>query len=205
MIRGEDESDEMFSGWSPQTSELPHFSFSLEAWRGFREIGPVWQALGQTCDATKYEGCRSLVSVGENLVKEAGPLLADVERAMLASVVNGSSPAGEVCHPYVAGEPYCADMVTANVSNTSGAYNGRAEEPWRSYSGMFYSGGLPAQAATEIVAYNQNHSKLSHLGTTPTPLCVAPTPPQDKCRDCHWTSHVSIASTNTSYKKCMRG
>lgn len=54
LIRGEDESDEMFSGWSPRTSELPHFSFSLEAWRGFREIGPVWQALGQTCDETKY-------------------------------------------------------------------------------------------------------------------------------------------------------
>lgn len=41
MIRGEDESDEMFSGWSEATSELPHFSFSLEAWRGFTELGPV--------------------------------------------------------------------------------------------------------------------------------------------------------------------
>lgn len=79
----------------------------------------------------------------------------------------GSSAVGEVCHPYVAGEPYCADMPTANVSNTSGAYNGRAREPWRSYSGMFYSGGLAAQDAREIVAYNQNNSKLSHLGTCP--------------------------------------
>ena len=45
MIRGEDESDEMFS-WKEATSELPHISFSLEAWRGFRDLGPIWIALG---------------------------------------------------------------------------------------------------------------------------------------------------------------
>ena len=46
LMRGSDESDEMFS-WSEATTELPHFSFSLEAWRGFRELGPIWEQLGQ--------------------------------------------------------------------------------------------------------------------------------------------------------------
>ena len=56
MIRGEDESDEMFSGWSEANTELPHFSFSLEAWRGFVELGPVWQELGARCDDSKHPG-----------------------------------------------------------------------------------------------------------------------------------------------------
>ena len=61
-------------------------------------------------------------------------------------------------------EPSCEDMSTANVSGTSGPYNGRASEPWRSYSGMLYSGAVDAKTVGEIVTYNQNHSKLSHLG-----------------------------------------
>ena len=61
-------------------------------------------------------------------------------------------------------EPSCEDMSTANVSGTSGPYNGRASEPWRSYSGMLYSGAVDSKTVGEIVTYNQNHSKLSHLG-----------------------------------------
>ena len=194
LIRGEDESDEMFSAWSQATSELPHFSFSFEAWRGFLEIGHVWAEVGAHCDASIHEGCESLVGIGEDLLKEADLLLPDIQRAMNSSAFRPPATAtageggagtelgqaagatatatsstthvvgGEVCHPYVAGEPYCADMDTANVSHTRGPYNGRASEPWRSYSGMFYSGGVTAQTAQEIVDYNQNHSKLSHFG-----------------------------------------
>ena len=32
-------------------------------------------------------------------------------------------------------------------------YNSRAQEPWRSYSGMFWSGGLSKEDATDIVQY----------------------------------------------------
>ena len=164
MIRGEDESDEMFSGWSPATSELPHFSFSLEAWRGFTELGPVWQELGAHCDLTKYPGCARLAAIGDELVNEAPLFLVDIQRAMVASA-NGTG-AGDVCHPYVAGEGLCSDMNTAHVSNTTGPYNGRSQEPWRSYSGMLYAGALDANTVQEIVDYNQNHDKLSHLGVS---------------------------------------
>ena len=34
MMRGQDESDEILVGWTVNTTELPHVSFSLEAWRG---------------------------------------------------------------------------------------------------------------------------------------------------------------------------
>lgn len=158
MIRGDDESDEMFS-WVRQESELPHISFSLEAWRGFRDLGPVWVDVG-----TKYNR-QDLVAVGQALLEETKPMMADIVHAMAKSVVVNASTA-DVCHPYVAGEPTCSDMdaAGAHVSNTSGSYNGRASEPWRSYSGMLYSGGLPKKIVAEIVAYNQNNSKLSHLG-----------------------------------------
>ena len=36
------------------TTELPHFSLSLEAWRGFRELGAVWSELG----AAHRRACR---------------------------------------------------------------------------------------------------------------------------------------------------
>ena len=71
-----------------------------------------------------------------------------------------------VCHPYVAGEPTCADMGPAgpHVTHTNGSYNIRASEPWRSYAGMLYSGALNASVVKDIVGYNQYHEKLSHIG-----------------------------------------
>ena len=109
-------------------------------------------------------------------MNETAGLLADVHAGILASALpvqnttgaTTSSAAGggvdDVCHPYVAGEGTCSDMgaAGANVSHTTGPYNGRASEPWRSYSGMFYAGALDKKTAAEIIAYNQNHSKLSH-------------------------------------------
>ena len=129
----------------------------------------VWQELGGHCNSTKYPGCARLVAVGDELVKEAPLLLIDIQRAMAASV-NGTG-IGDVCHPYVAGEGLCSDMNIAHVSNTTGPYNGRSQEPWRSYSGMLYSGALDAKTVREIVDYNQNHDKLSHLGTSFRVLC----------------------------------
>jgi hypothetical protein len=57
---------------------------------------------------------------------------------------------------YVAGIGNCSDL--------GGGYNGRASEPWRSYSGMLYSGLLNKSTVADIVAYNQRFEKLSHLG-----------------------------------------
>ena len=157
MIRGQDESDEILVGWRKTTTELPHFSLSLEAWRGFRELGAVWSELGAA-----HSG-RNLAAVGSALEKEAPRILKDVHTAMRRSVVHSDEG---VCHPYVAAEGTCADMRTAgaHVSGTSGPYNSRANEPWRTYSGMLWSGGLDAQQVAEIVAFNQNSSKLSRLG-----------------------------------------
>ena len=118
-----DESDELFTEWSVPTSELPHFSFSLEAWRGFSELGPVWRTLGQT-------HLRSdLLAVGDCLLNETAGILADVRVAMERSAINGTD--GSVCHPYVAGDTSCADMAGAPVSGTHAPYNFRASEPVR--------------------------------------------------------------------------
>ena len=122
-------------------------------------------------------------------MNETAGLLADVHAGILASALpvqnttgaTTSSAAGggvdDVCHPYVAGEGTCSDMgaAGANVSHTTGPYNGRASEPWRSYSGMFYAGALDKKTAAEIIAYNQNHSKLSHCEQ---PSLAQPSPAQ---------------------------
>ena len=182
MIRGQDESDvstqaivlllvtfgafltdhwclqEILVGWTQNTTELPHISFSLEAWRGFRDLGAVWQEIGVA------QRRPDLASVGAALMAEAPLLLRDVGHAMRLSVVPANSSGLPPCHPYVAGEESCSLMSTAHVSGTSGPYNSRAQEPWRTYSGMFWSGGLSAQDATEIVEYNQNNDRLSRFG-----------------------------------------
>jgi hypothetical protein len=70
------------------------------------------------------------------------------------------------CHPYVAGEQTCGNMdaAGAHVSGTTAPYNSRASEPWRTYSEMFWSGGLTSKDASEIVNFNQNSTKLSRMG-----------------------------------------
>ena len=162
MMRGADESDEVFTAWTKGSTELPHLSFSLEAWRGFRDIGAVWCQLG-TAHARD-----DLVAAGTELTNEVAPLMSDI----LVAIDRSTVPAGDrlVCHPYVAGERACADMNTegppphARVSNTTFPYNFRASEPWRSYSGMLYSGGLNRTVVSQIVAHNRNRSQLARLG-----------------------------------------
>ena len=164
MMRGQDESDEILVFWTKKTTELPHFSFSLEAWRGFRDLGAVWSELGAA------HGRPDLAAAGRELEAEAPLLKRDVTEAMLKSVVNATGTTGTtgagVCHPYVAGEGACGDMdlAGAHVSGTAGPYNARASEPWRSYSGMFWSGGLDSSTAAEIVDYNQHNEQLARMG-----------------------------------------
>jgi hypothetical protein len=90
MIRGDDESDEIF-GWRVSTSELPHFSFSLEFVRGALELGPVWQEIGAAA------GRPDIVAAGTELLAEVAPLSADIHAAMSASTVHGQAI---TCHPY---------------------------------------------------------------------------------------------------------
>lgn len=48
--------------------------------------------------------------------------------------------------------------------NQTGPYNFRASEPWRTYSSMFWSGGLTRTDAVEIQQYNMDNEKLSRMG-----------------------------------------
>ena len=54
-------------------TELPHISFSLEAWRGFRDLGPIWVALG-----TAHTDAEMLAK-GREMVAEAPLILADAQ------------------------------------------------------------------------------------------------------------------------------
>eukprot|EP01047_Picozoa_sp_COSAG01_P112480 COSAG01_NODE_41233_length_454_cov_0.726761_2_plen_95_part_01 len=73
------------------TSELPHFSFSLEFARGALELGPVWQEIGAAA------GRPDIVAAGTELLAEVAPLSTDIHAAMSASTVHGRAI---TCHPY---------------------------------------------------------------------------------------------------------
>ena len=79
-------------GWSEETSELPHVSFSLEAWRGFAEIGAVWASIGSS------HARPDLVSLGAALLNESTRLMHDIRVAIDRSAIQLAD--GFVCHPY---------------------------------------------------------------------------------------------------------
>merc|ERR1712232_137491 len=80
LIRGIDEADELFT-WTESTGELPHFSMSLEAWRGFRDIGIVWQRIAEKHSRP------DLATLGKKIMAEAVLIKADVDRAIEANSI----------------------------------------------------------------------------------------------------------------------
>eukprot|EP00039_Didymoeca_costata_P002904 m.63678 g.63678 ORF g.63678 m.63678 type:complete len:1036 (+) comp11594_c0_seq2:140-3247(+) len=113
----------------------------------------------------KYNLQVKLSTLQLHIVWKAQSASQPLEHSTRGSVCS-PAPQKAPCHPYVAGEPTCSDMDAAGpkVSGTTGPYNGRASEPWRSYSGMFWSGGLSKQEVTDIALFNQQGSQLAHLG-----------------------------------------
>ena len=133
IIRGIDEADELFA-WTEASSELPHISMNLEAWRGFRDLAGVWSAVAQ--EHSRPDLARLATALSQN----ATALKWYAERAINMSVIRDTKT-GSVCNPYVAGERTCGYMGNSAMAGPGPFLNpnDRASEPFRSYSGMFYS------------------------------------------------------------------
>jgi hypothetical protein len=158
IIRGIDEADELFV-WTEASSELPHISMNLEAWRGFRDLSGVWSAIAEAHSRP------DLALLATALSQNATTLKRYAERAINMSAIQGNK-SGSVCNPYVAGERTCGYMGDRTEAGPGPFLhpNRRASEPFRSYSGMFFSGGVSTETAKQIQQYNQHHSFNSRAG-----------------------------------------
>eukprot|EP01052_Picozoa_sp_SAG31_P048860 SAG31_NODE_10424_length_1140_cov_0.892411_1_plen_318_part_10 len=74
-------------------TELPFISITAEAWRGFTELGPVFEELG----AKHARG--DIVSAGKMMVLEAGPMLTDYHTSLSRGRTVVTENGGGVCHP----------------------------------------------------------------------------------------------------------
>eukprot|EP01052_Picozoa_sp_SAG31_P019103 SAG31_NODE_1381_length_8580_cov_5.632590_5_plen_834_part_00 len=159
IIRGIDEADELFV-WTEASSELPHISMNLEAWRGFRDLSTVWSAIAETHSRP------DLALLATALSQNATTLKRYAERAISMSAIIQDNNTDSICNPYVAGERTCGYMGDPTKAGPGPFMhpNRRASEPFRSYSGMFFSGGISTETAKQIQQYNQHHLFNSRAG-----------------------------------------
>lgn len=137
----------MISGWSEADAVLepdparymqPYFSNSAEAIRGFRDLGRVWQRIGDKAR-------------GEKLVAEADALAKDLQTSITRSTLIVD---GEVIIPTIAGakEPFHVIM-----------QRDRSDPQWRSYRSwmeMLHSGMLTYNQDTNIIDYRGRHHDI---------------------------------------------
>merc|ERR1712203_993823 len=75
-------------------TELPYLSITAEAWRGFYELGPVWNRIGADLNRSDISGAGNMMSA------VAVEMHSDFTRSIERSQVAGSN--GTICHPHVA-------------------------------------------------------------------------------------------------------
>jgi len=140
----------MISGWSeadavleadPQRYMRPYFSNSCEAARGFRDLGRVWQRIGDP----------ALHAYGAMLENESQAILRDLEVAMKRSTL---TVVGETSLPTIAGakEPFHIAL-----------QRDRSDPQWRSYRSwmeMLHSGLLDDDRIAQVVDYRERHHDI---------------------------------------------
>jgi len=141
----------MIAGWSeadacldpqPDRYMQPYFSNSTEAARGFRDLGRVWQKIGQR------QNDSALVAWGRRLQREAAELRVDIQQSIQRSILTLD---GEKILPSIAGvkEPF---HIVVPRDNTDPQYRS-----YRAYMEMLYSGSLSKDEVHTITTYRSNH------------------------------------------------
>jgi hypothetical protein len=140
----------MISGWSEADAVLepnpgrymqPYFSNSCEAARGFRDLGSVWQRIGDP----------ALRSHGAMLEKEGAALLRDLAVAMERSTLHVD---GETILPTIAGArlPF---HIAVQRDPSDPQYRS-----YRSWMEMLHSGLLSDERIEQIVDYRERHHDI---------------------------------------------
>lgn len=147
MIAGRHEADISFETPSLATLnyEQPYFSNSTEAWRGLRDLGRAWAAIGGK------HGDGDLILRGETLEKEAEALRQDIDRAIERSILDDS------------GMPYLPSIAGSKFRHIDAPYRSRPEafDDNRVWCEMMHSGMITKDIAELILAYAS-----AHKGTT---------------------------------------
>jgi len=134
----------MISGWSeadavlepdPERYMRPYFSNSLEAARGFRDLGRVWRRVGDPAR-------------GQMLEQESAALLRDIDLAMARSTLHRD---GETILPTIAGakEPFHIAVARDKSDPQYRSY--------RSWIEMMHSGLLSDERIDQTVDYCERH------------------------------------------------
>ena len=116
----------------------PYFSNSTEAARGFRDLGRVWQRIGNR-------------ERGASLERESETLLKDLQVAMQRSTLHIG---GETVLPTIAGakEPFHIAL-----------QRDKSDPQWRSYRSwieMLHSGLLSDKRINQVVDYRERHHEI---------------------------------------------
>jgi hypothetical protein len=144
----------MIAGWSeadacldpePARYMQPYFSNSTEAERGFRDLGAVWESVGQTTHRSE------LTAWGRRLQAESCALGRDLQRAIERSILTNTEPP---CLPAIAGvkEPFHIAVARDKLDPQFRSY--------RAYMEMLYSGNLTREQAAMIFKYRAAHHDL---------------------------------------------
>jgi hypothetical protein len=147
LLPGRHEADISFDTVTLGTEdyEQPYFSNSTEAWRGFRDLGRAWQALGHR----RADG--GLVERGSWLVEEAAALRSDIDRALRRSRIEDE---GELALPAIAG----AAMLPHEAPYRSAPASFDENRVW---SEMFASGVVPQDIVEIILRCAARHGGTS--------------------------------------------
>jgi hypothetical protein len=141
----------MIAGWSeadsclekdPQRYVQPYFSNSTEAARGLRDLGRVWQSIGE------QQGDAELQQWGLRLIGEAAALRRDLALATARSLLTLN---GERILPSIAGVTEPAHVVVKR-DPLDPQYRG-----YRAYMEMMHSGNLSAEQIGLIADYRAHH------------------------------------------------
>ena len=144
----------MISGWSEADSCLdahpdryiqPYFSNSLEAARGFHDLGLAWIKIG-----TERKN-PELVTHGEALVRESKELQSDIQQSIAKSLLKAD---GEPVLPSIAGvkEPFHVAVARDTTDPQFRSY--------RAYMEMMESGLLTPAQAEMVVKYREGHHDI---------------------------------------------
>jgi hypothetical protein len=144
MIAGTIEADSTFD---PNTTRYmqPYFSNSTEAARGFRDLGEVWERMGE------QSGRKDLTAWGWRLVAESQAMRKDLQTSIRRSILKDTHP---ICLPAVAGakEPFDVaidhDVLDPQVRS------------YRAYMEMLFSGILTREQVAMIVNYRAAHRDI---------------------------------------------
>ena len=146
LIAGRHEADIGFlqTGILSQDFEIPYYSNSAQAWRGLRDIGRAWRAIGEK------DRVPGLIDRGDRCLREAGGLKEDLIRSMEASVLRDRDM--PFLPPIAGSKEYYYDFP---YRSCPASYDDN-----RVWCEMLHAGAVPADTVDMIMKHSREHQTM---------------------------------------------